>query len=151
MKFIKIFEYFKEDLRWFTEENLAYLFDNDKFKFLIRYNTAQVIRDRKGPRRARQELLLLSNNRCNSIIIKKEECKIRTLWDGDEIRNCKNISFTWDSVKDHLIPYIQMLDYTYGVRNLSFIDDRGDVRGGNLSNLERIDFLIKEIYITVRN
>lgn len=171
MRFIKLFEYFKEDIADFCDDNLAYFLDDEKYSIDIRREHSHTIRDRarstftpyyKGQRPSRnfiakskkedQEIIVRENKRHTTLVITKGEWKsIYIRWDDTYEKKWKDLTFDWNSVKDSLIPFIQLLDNTYSVREISFIDSEKNVRGINKNNIENIPFDIKEIYITIRN
>lgn len=170
MKFIKLFEYFKEDIIDFCEENLAYFLDDEKYSINIKRNFSHTIRDKQretftpyykwqkpsrnfiaNSKKEDQEISVRENKRHNTIIITKGEWQSRYIrWDDRYEKQWKELSFEWDSVKDSLIPFIELLDSTYGVREISFIDAQRNIRGANKNNLENLPFDIREIYITTR-
>lgn len=165
MRYIKLFEYFKEDLRRFSEETLAYLLDDDSIILKIERSKLYRITEPKfdpyykthyKPRsvvnkenKALQEITSVDNRRCDTIILEKGVYKMRTHNYGVE-RVYIEMSFTWNSIKENMIPFIEMLDINYGIKDIIFLDKNDKVRGVRKDKIEEFDFEIKKIYISVK-
>ncbi len=163
MKYIKLFEAkTKQNLKDFCEMYLAYLLDDDTFKLQIKEGQSHIINDGiywHNALKVTQSIKVRNSPRFDTIILTRESIKRQISraydYDAGEYRNYeyddrKSITFNWDKIKDHFIPFFTILDRRYRVVNLTFTDGR-NIKGVKKEDIERdIPFPIKEIYLTVR-
>ncbi len=160
MKYIKTFEKHSHiNLHEFCKDYLAYLLDDKLFKLSIKDNEAHLISDVSGG----QSIKFRTNRRNDTIILEKYSIKHRTDIYDREFNDRKNINFTWDEIKDDLIPFLIMLDKEYRIVRISLMkpSKKGVWREGiwydqdfksiRMEDIEKdINILMNRMYITVK-
>lgn len=167
MMHIKLFEYFKEDLKKFSEESLAYLLDDETFSLKIEKNKLYRVSDIKynnsyyktnymprsvlaKQRSVTQEVSNVDNRRRDTIILERGKYEMRRSTYGNNNLYIP-MNFTWDSVKENMIPFIEILDSKYGVRDIIFIGKDNIIKGVRKDRMENFDFEIKRMFIIIKN
>lgn len=157
MKYIKTFEkHSHPNLQDFCKDYLAYLLDDKLFKLSIKDNETHLIYDVEGG----QSIKFRGNRRRDTIILEKYSIKRRIDVYDREYNDRKDINFTWDEIKDDIIPFLIMLDKEYGIIGISFLSKPNRIKGVwynhnfksiKMEDIEKdIDISMSEMYITVK-
>jgi len=163
MKYIKYFEAksSKQPLRDFCEMYLAYLLDDETYKLKIDSEKSHILSDvrywqAKQEGKVKQSIALRNSPRFDTIVFIREKIvKVNTFYTEPNYEpftynETKSITFNWNEIKDHFIPFYTILDRRYRVVNMTFTDGK-NIKGLRKEDIEKdIPFPIKQIYITVR-
>jgi predicted Zn-dependent protease len=132
MRYIKLFEGFKDNVLDFTKDHLAYLVD-DNFEISTTNNSYL----------NKSELSIFSNNNYAGLCTK--------------ISIVKRSGFTWEEIVDRFSPYVYMLNKEYNILEIVFYqnggrqyqyDTRKDIE--ELVSGEADQWLINKFYTMIR-
>jgi hypothetical protein len=162
MKYIKYFEAktSKQPLRDFCEMYLAYLLDDETYKLKIDHENSHIINDGGyWHNELKQSIKVRKSPRFDTIILSREKIvKVNSRnynyetgdYEPVTYNENKPITFNWNEIKDHFIPFFTILDRRYRTVNMTFTDGK-NIKGVRKEDIEKdIPFPIKQIYVTVR-
>lgn len=163
MKYIKLFEELKEDLKTFCNTYLAYLLDDDSFKIEIKNDSIYLIKDKVGERvdktgyRFRHAVdkqigEIKFNRRTNVFKLYRNITERKRTYDGYTYDNLVVKYFSWKEIEDYFIPFVLMLDNQYGIVNITLLLKDNTLKALKIDDVEK-DFdieWIRDIYITVK-
>jgi hypothetical protein len=139
---------------------LAYLLDDETYKLKIDYEKSHILNDGGyWHNELKQSIKVRKSPRFDTIILSREKIvKVNSRnynyetgdYEPVTYNENKPITFNWNEIKDHFIPFFTILDRRYRTVNMTFTDGK-NIKGVRKEDIEKdIPFPIKQIYITVR-